>query len=80
MMNGNALCISKVKLNNKAFLIISIQNVITDIKFDSDNKDKFIKAVKEDKYDEDNVNDEESKNDKHDKESKDNEDNEININ
>ena len=79
-MNDNALCISEVKLNSKAFLIISIQNVIADIRFNLSNKDKFVKAVKENKCDEDNADDEESKNDKYDKEGKDDEDNEININ
>ena len=79
-MNDNTLCISKIKLSSKAFLIISIQNIITDIRFNLSNKDRFVKTVKEDKYDKDNADNEKSKNSKYDKESKDNKDNEININ
>ena len=80
IMNDNALYINKIKLSNRTFLIISIQNVITDIKFDLSNKNRFIKTVKEDKCNEDNADNEKSKNNKYDKENKDDKDNEININ
>ena len=80
IMNDNVFCISKIKLSSKAFLIISIQNVIADMRFNLSNKDEFVKTVKEDKHNEDNANNEKSKNDKYDKKSKDDKDNEININ